>query len=242
MPGISPLNGFEQTLQRVLVIDDDPDILRLVRDKLVNVGYEVYTAASGEDALAVIERKGIPHLAIVDINMPGMDGFRFCQTVHAFCDLPVILLTAVDEEETVIRGIESCAEDYVTKPFSPRELVVRVQRLLRRLGDYAYTLDANTRIDERLTVDFPNQQALVEGQPVSLTPTETKILYILIRNAGHKVTNDFLLRRLWPNEEVFEDALRVHIARLRKKIEAESSRPQYVITERGIGYSFPTFS
>ncbi|MBN1219119.1 MAG: response regulator transcription factor [Anaerolineae bacterium] len=240
MPGTRPLNGLAQTRQRVLVIDDDPDILRLVRDKLVNAGFEVFTAATGEEALAVIGRKGIPHLAIVDINMPGMDGFQFCQTVHAFCDLPVILLTAVDEEETVIRGIQSYAEDYVTKPFSPRELVVRVQRLLRRMGDYAYTLDSSTPIDHRLTIDFANQQAFVDGQPVSLTPTETKILYILIRNAGQKVTNDFLLRRLWPEEEVFEDTLRVHIARLRKKIEANPSRPQYVITERGIGYSFPT--
>jgi len=121
--------------QRILIVDDDPAIRQMVRDKLDREGFEVLEAASGQEALAVIDRRGLPHLAIVDINMPGMDGFEFCQAVQCFCDLPVILLTAIDEEETVIRGIEHYAEDYVTKPFSPRELVARVRRVLRRTGD-----------------------------------------------------------------------------------------------------------
>ena len=100
--------------QRILIVDDDPAILRLVKDKLDHAGFQVFTATSGQHALDVIDRRGLPHLAIVDINMPGMDGFEFCQAVQQYTDLPVIMLTAVDEEETVIRGIEHFAEDYIT--------------------------------------------------------------------------------------------------------------------------------
>lgn len=224
--------------QRILVVDDDPAILRLVKDRLEYAGYEVVTAASGQQALDVISQRGLPHLAIVDINMPGMNGFEFCKAVQQFTDFPVILLTAVDEEETIIRGIQYFAEDYVTKPFSPRELAARVERVLRRIGDFAYALDPLIRIDERLTIDFAHQQATVENQVISLTPTETKLLFILMRNAGHTVSTDFLLRRLWPLDEVFEDTLRVHIYRLRQKIEANPTKPIYIVTDRWQGYSF----
>lgn len=225
-------------LQRILVVDDDPATQRLLKDKLEGVGYEVFVAGNGQQALDIISRRGMPHLAIVDINMPGMNGFEFCEAVQSFSDLPVILLTATDEEETVIRGINYFAEDYVTKPFSPRELTARVQRVLRRMGDFAYTLDPVVRVDDHLAVDFAHQRALVDGQSIQLTPTETKLLYILMRNAGRIVTADFLLRRLWPLEEVFEDTLRVHVHRLRQKIEPTPAQPTYIITERGTGYRF----
>lgn len=236
------LSGGAPLLQRILVVDDDPAIQRLVKDKLENAGYEVFTASTGHQALDIIGRRGMPHLAVVDINMPGMNGFEFCEAVQQFSDLPVILLSALDEEETIIQGISRYAEDYVTKPFSPRELVVRVQRVLRRIGDFAYTLELLTRVDQRLAVDFPHQRALVDEHPVPLTPTETKLLYLLIRNAGRTVTTDFLLRRLWPMEEVFEDTLRVHVHRLRQKIEPNPAHPRYILTERGLGYSFPAKS
>ena len=132
-------------LQRILVVDDDPAILRLVKTKLESAGYEVLTADSGMDALEVIGRSGMPHLAIVDINMPLMNGFDFCEAVQQFSDLPVIMLSAQDEEDTIIRSISHYAEDYVTKPFSPRELVARVERVLRRIGDFGYTLGVTTR-------------------------------------------------------------------------------------------------
>lgn len=229
----------ETCLQRILVVDDDPAIRRLLKDKLENAGYEVWSAGSGDQALDVIARRGMPHLAIVDINMPGMNGLRFCEAVQQFSDLPVIMLSAVDEEETIVGSISRYAEDYVVKPFSPRELVARVQRVLRRLGDFSYTWDVETRVDDFLVVDVPHQRAIVRGQAVPLTPTETKLLYLLMRNAGRTVTTDFLLRRLWPLEEVFEDTLRVHVHRLRQKIEPVPSRPRYVVTERGAGYTFP---
>lgn len=225
--------------QRILVVDDDPAIRRLVRDKLDASGYEVWTAASGNEALEVIERRGMPHLAIVDINMPGMNGLRFCEAVLQFSDLPIIMLSAIDEEETIVGSISRYAEDYVTKPFSPRELAARAQRVLRRVVDYSYTSGVITEVDGYLSIDIPHQRALVKGQVAQLTPTETKLLYLLMRNAGHTVSTDFLLRRLWPMEEVFEDSLRVHVHRLRHKIEPEPSRPRYILTERGVGYSFP---
>lgn len=223
---------------RVLVVDDDPAIVRLVSSKLDMSGYRVMTATSGGDALERIAQDGLPHLAIVDLNMPGIDGFEFCRIVQQFADLPVILLTAVDQEEVVIQGIEHFAEDYVTKPFSPRELMARVGRVLRRMGDFAYTLDPIIQVDTHLSVDFVHQQVTLDGEVISLTPTETKILFILMRNAGRTVTNDFLLRRIWPLDEIFEDTLRVHIHRLRQKIESKPNGVKYVGTERGIGYRF----
>jgi DNA-binding response OmpR family regulator len=226
-------------LQRILVVDDDPAILLAVKIKLESVGYEVLAVTSGIEALDIIGRRGIPHLAIVDINMPIMNGFEFCEAVQQFSDVPVILLSAQDEEDTIIRGISHYAEDYVTKPFSPRELAARVERVLRRIGDFGYTLDVLTRIDDHLTVDFPHQRALIDDSTIQLTPTETKLLYLLMRNAGRVVSTDFLLRRLWPMDEVFEDTLRVHVHRLRQKIEPIPSRPRYILTERGAGYSFP---
>ncbi len=147
------------------------------------------------------------------------------------------MLTGVEKEETVVQVIELYAEDYVTKPFSPNELVARVRRVLRRLGDFTYTLAPLTVVDDNLQVNFSECNAFVGGEQVSLTPTETKLLYILMRNSGQIVTADFLLRRLWPREIAFEDRLRVYVHRLRKKIEPDSDR-QYIISERGIGYRF----
>nr|WP_290666029.1 response regulator transcription factor [Ardenticatena sp.] len=231
-------NGTTSPFYRILIVDDDPFILELVRRKLEQSGFEVMSAQSGHEALTLIQQKGLPHLALLDINMPGMDGFDLSRRLQAFSDVPVIFLTAVDEEDTIVEGIQLFAEDYVTKPFSPRELVARINRVLRRIGDFRYTLNPIIQVDEHLAVDFGHQRALVEGKEVPLTPTETKLLYILMRNAGRPVSHDFLIRRLWPMEEVFEDSLRVHVHRLRHKIEPTPSKPRYIKTERGIGYRF----
>lgn len=224
---------------KILVVDDNLYTVRLVQATLEQQSdYKVVTAASGEEALEFIARTGLPHLAIVDYNMPpGMTGFEFCNTLHQFCDLPTIMLTAVNDEDTVIEGLEKHAEDYIIKPFNPNELVVRVQRVLRRIGDFAYTLDPITEVDQRLRVDFPKRQAIINGKSISLTPTETKLLYILMRSAGKTVATDFILRRLWPLEPAFEDRLHVHMHRLRRKIE-DKSLPPYIVSERGSGYTF----
>ncbi|MBI5880074.1 MAG: response regulator transcription factor [Chloroflexi bacterium] len=228
----------EPKRKRILVVDDEPGIVDLLKLTFEQSGFEAVTADSGPKALELINTIGLPHLAIVDLNMPVMSGFEFCGIVQRFCDLPVIILTAVDSEDVVIKGIERYAEDYMTKPFSPRELVARVLRVLRRIGDFGYTLEPVVYIDGHLAVDFAHQLALVAGRAVTLTPTESKLLYILMRNGGRTVTNDFLLRRLWPMEEIFEDTLRVHVRRLRQKIEKNASSPAYVLTERGAGYRF----
>lgn len=229
----------ESQQQRILVVDDDPYTLTIVEHLLNRAGFRVSTASSGQEALTLIQRHGLPNLAIVDIHMPGMNGLEFCRTVQEYSDLPIIMLTAIHEEKTIIKAIEQYAEDYILKPFSPGELLARVRRLLRRIGDFNYVLDPILRIDDRLQVDFAGQQAIVKREPVALTPIETKLLYILIRNAGRPVKTEFLLQRLWPLEEADKDRLRVHVFRLRRKIEESPDEPHYIQSERGVGYTFP---
>ncbi|MEJ2748133.1 MAG: response regulator transcription factor [Anaerolineae bacterium] len=231
----------DSSLQQViLAVDDNLYTLRIVQHALEQADFKVLTAVSGEDALAIMSREGLPHLAVVDIHMPpGMSGFEFCRTVHQFSDLPVVMLTAVNEENTIIEGLEEHAEDYIIKPFSPAELVARVKRVLRRMGDFAYALEPLTRVDDYLTINFPERKAFVNEKAVSLTPTETKLLYILMRNAGATVPTDFIIRRIWPLEPAYEDRLHVHMHRLRRKIEGKK-RPRYIVSDRGVGYIFQT--
>ena len=224
--------------ERVLVVDDDPLVRSIAEEALAGGGYEVWAAGSAEEALELLDDRGLPHLAIVDIMLPGLDGLALCQKIHAISDVPVIMLTVVDKEETVVSTIEKFAEDYVIKPFNPSELIARVKRILRRMGDFSYTLEPLVEVDRHLAVDFVRQRAVVDGRPLALTPTETKLLYILMRNAGETILTSYILGRVWPDEEADENTLRVHIHRLRQKIEISPSRPQYVVTERGVGYSF----
>lgn len=226
-------------LKRILAVDDNDQTLQIVRLTLERAGFEVRTAHSGKEALQVIQRSGLPHLALVDLNMPVMNGFEFCKKLNEFSDVPVMMLTAVGEEDKVVEGISLYAEDYVIKPFRPHELVARINRVLRRIGDFAYTLDPKVHVDDYLSVDFSNRKASIGGKEVSLTPTETKILFILMRNAGQTVTTNFLLKRIWPLDDAFEDRLHVHVHRLRRKLEVDHSKPHYVVSKRGTGYTFP---
>lgn len=225
--------------RRILAVEDDPDLLRLIRRELEAAGFAVWACLSAEQALEQVARQGLPHLALVDILLPGRDGLSLARELQEWSDLPVIMLTSVDEEDTVVRAIETFAEDYIRKPFAPREMVARVERVFRRIGNFGYTLQPVIRVDDCLSIDLAHQKALVDGRIVPLTSTETKLLYVLMRSAGRVVATDFLLRRLWPSDEVFEDTLRVHVHRLRGKIEPQPSRPRYVLTERGTGYRFP---
>lgn len=222
---------------RILSVDDDPDILFTVRRSLENEGFAVATADSAARALEWIDKEGLPHLAVVDIRMPGMGGLELAREIRRYCDLPIILLTAVDDEKTVVQALEEVAEDYVVKPFRPAELAARVKRVLRRIEDFSFAQSKLTEVDEHLSLDFAHQEAIRGGERIALTPTETKILHILARSRQRTVTTDYLLRRVWPLEEVFEDSLRVHIHRLRHKIEPNPSKPRYLITHRGLGYS-----
>lgn len=228
-----------QTRQRILTVEDEPSNRLLTQTALESAGFEVWPAASAEEALQILDKRGLPHLALFDIRLPGLSGLKLARQIQEYIDLPIIMLTSVEDPKIVVGAIDDVAEDYIRKPCDPSEIVARVRRLLRRIGDYNYTQDPMVQIDDRLAVEFSKRQAIVEGTRVDLTPTETKLLYILMRSAGRPVQTDYLLRRLWPMQEVFEEALRTHVYRLRQKIEISPKKPRYVLTLRGLGYKFP---
>ena len=224
----------------ILVVDDSVEALDILQRTLEKVGYCVWTAVSAEKALKQVTSRGLPQLALIDLHMPpGMDGFELCERLNQFCDLPVIMLTAVDEADTVVRAIQQFAEDYVVKPFSPSELVARIRRVLGRVGKFPYDASSPLRVDSRLSIDFPARMLIIKGGVTSsLTPTEARLLYILMRNSGETVETDFLLRRMWPREITYEDRLHVYVHRLRNKLKEVDGNHQYVISERGVGYRF----
>ncbi len=201
-------------------------------------GYQVWPALSVSQALDLLARRGLPHLAIVDLMMPDEPGMTFCQIVHAYSDLPCIILSAVDDTDIVVQGLRNYAEDYVIKPFHVRELIARVRRVLLRIDDFAYAESQVIPVDDCLSIDFVRQRAIVRGRPVGLTPTESKILFVLMRAGGHTLHAEFILRRVWPAEDVIEDTLRVHMHRLRQKIDPRSDEFHHIVTERNVGYRF----
>jgi DNA-binding response OmpR family regulator len=224
---------------RILVVDDDPDIVSSSRSALESAGYDVWSAESAESAMKCLVERGVPHLAIIDINMPGADGISLSRQIKARCDLPIVMMTAETDARAVVTAIDEFAEDYITKPVELEVMVARVGRVLRRIRDFTYAVDPVVQIDERLGVEFTRCRAIADGREVPLTPTETKLLHVLVRDAGRPVRAGYLLQRLWPLEEVFEDTLRVHVCRLRQKIETDPGNPKYVVTVRGHGYRFP---
>lgn len=229
-------------LPTILVVDDDPSILKLVRTTLENEGFEVATAVTGQQALTKLARE-LPSLAIVDLNLPDMHGFDLCRRLQQYAIIPVILLTGVDAEDMMVKGIDNYAEDYITKPFSASVLAARVRRVLRRFGDVQNTnLGTEVVVDDNLKVNFGQHWAEVRGQRIELTPIESKLLHMLMRHSGQVLTTDSLLTRIWnADEEVYVEGLRVHIRRLREKIEADPGKPDYILTERRVGYRFKPF-
>lgn len=223
---------------RLLLVDDEDDIRWMVGAFLETEGYEVLTAASAEEALRCVETEGIPHLAVIDIMMPEVDGIELARRLHEFSDLPIIMLTAVDDQKTVTAAIREFAEDYVVKPFDAEELAARVRRVLGRFETFGHASGPALRVDDRLTLELVAGRALVDGAEVELTPTEGRLLHVLVRNAGRPVSTAHLLQRVWPRQEVFEDSLRVHVHRIRRKIERDPKTPGYLLTERGLGYRF----
>ncbi len=235
------MDDFPAESYRILVVDDSQSILEIVRSTLDHHGFQVMTAESGERAIEMLETEGLPHLAIVDINMPmGMDGLELCDKILQFSDLPIIMLTAVEETSTIVEAIDRYAEDYMNKPVKSGELLARVRRVLRSIGHFAYPLAQFVQVDNNLAVNFATQTAVLLGEEVSLTPTEAKLLYILMRQKGKVVGTDFLLRRLWPADTDFadEDRLRVYVHRLRSKIEQKKNGVRYVVSKRRKGYVF----
>lgn len=233
---------LEPTAPRlILVVDDEPRMIRFIRMNLELEGYQVIEARNGVQALEQM-RQHVPDLIVMDVMMPELDGFETLRLIREISTVPVILLTVKSEEEDKIRGLELGADDYVTKPFSPRELNSRVNAVLRRVEWPAPPPRTILRIDDRLSVDFNRHQVLVNGERVDLRPTEYRLLNHLIQNAGWVVPHDTLLAKVWGYEYRDETHyLRLYINYLRKKVEEDAANPKYILTERGVGYRFMDF-
>lgn len=232
---------FDETERtpNILVIDDSVETVQIVKYALEKGGFDVMTAHSGDEALDLMEQEGLPHLIIADLNMPpGMDGSEFSRIINRWCDVPVVMLTAMDESDTVVEALQQYAEDYVVKPFTPQELLARARRVLQRIGIFPFEPRSPLMVDNRLGISFAERMIHFDGQEISLTPTETKLLYILLRRPGETVSYDYLLRRMWPREMVFEDRLHVFVHRLRNKLIRNHVVHQYIVLDRGIGYRF----
>ena len=217
----------------ILLVDDDRTLLSVVSRRVSRAGYEVQTAPSGTAALKQLE-SGWPALLVVDLMMPGMDGFELCRRVKQLADLPIIVLSAVDASEAKVSALELYAEDYVTKPFDPDELVARIQRVLRRasIGSPQISLDGGN-----VEVDLASRRLTTLTATHQLTPTEARLLQVLAASVDRVVPTDELLSRVWTDADGADPSyLWVTVRRLRRKLEEDPDRPRYLLTERGIGY------
>jgi two-component system KDP operon response regulator KdpE len=221
--------------ERILVCDDDPQILRALRLVLRGAGYEVLTSATAEEALDRAALSG-PHVAIVDLMLPDRPGIEVCRELRAWSELPIIVLSAVSDEETKIAALRGGADDYVTKPFGPGELVARVQAVLRRAG----RAETEPRIElDGLVIDLAAHSVALDGEEVRLTPLEFSLLRVLALNRGLLMTHGRLLSEVWGPE--YADAtplLRTHIANLRRKLGSGDGAHSFIRTDSGIGYRF----
>jgi DNA-binding response OmpR family regulator len=222
-------------------VDDEERMVRFIRLNLEHDGFQVSEAFNGKEAIRKI-RDVTPDLILLDVMMPDLDGFEVLETVREVSTVPVIMLTAKGEEDDRVRGLELGADDYVTKPFSPRELVSRVKAVLRRTESASGSMHGLIEVDERLKIDFDRREIWLEGKLVKLRPTEYRMLYHLVQNAGWVVTHDQLLTKVWGYEYRDEPHyVRLYINYLRQKLEADPSNPKYILTERGVGYRFVDF-
>ncbi len=220
---------------KILIVEDDPDISKILKDQLELDGYDVETAASGKEGLEKFN-KFLPDLIILDLNLPDIDGLRVCKTLREKSNIPIIMLTVRDSISDKLRGFECGADDYVTKPFEFLELAARIKVHLARSQkqkpqdyDFGY-----------LKMHTIKKEVLVNGKPVRLTRREFELLELLVANAGRVLSREFIKSQLWPNKELYpwSRAIDVHIKRLREKIEPDPENPRIIVTYPGIGYKF----
>jgi DNA-binding response OmpR family regulator len=217
----------------ILLVDDDPTLLSVLARRFSREGWDVRSARSGMAALAILERAW-PALLVVDLMMPGMDGFELCRRVKRIADLPIVVLSAVDASESKVRALEDYAEDYITKPFDPEELVARVRRVQRRstVGAPQVLLDRG-----EVEIDLAGRSVVTAAGRHALTPTEVRLLQALTGALDHVVPTEVLLDRVWSQADGADPSyVWVTVRRLRRKLEVDPDRPRYLLTERGVGY------
>ncbi len=231
-----PPNG-----QKVLVVEDEPDIAKLISYHLTQERYSVCAAGDGEKALKLIEREK-PHLVILDLMLPGLSGIEVCKVLRDRPDtakLPILILTAKAGEADRVVGLEMGADDYLTKPFSPREMVARVRALLRRANAEAAAAPLRAYNKGDIKIDFVTYEVFVRGKSVKLTLKEFEVMRFLVQNPNRVLSRDQLLDRVWGNDTfVTPRTVDVHIRRLRKAIEKDDAKPRWILTLRGVGYKF----
>jgi two-component system KDP operon response regulator KdpE len=227
----------------ILIVDDEARMRRFMQMNLELEGYRVIEASNGLEAIDRV-REDLPDLMLLDVMMPEMDGFEALGIIRETSNVPVIMLTVRDDEDDKVKGLGLGADDYVTKPFSPRELSSRIQAVLRRteMASPVSSGRALIVVDDYLQIDFDHRIVIVNGAQIKLRPTEYRLLYHLVNNAGRTLTHEMILSKVWGYEYRDESQyVRLYITYLRQKIEPDPGNPKYILTERGIGYSFVDF-
>ncbi len=225
---------------KILVVDDEVDIVDFIDDYLTGEGYEVIKAYDGVEALDKI-RQNLPDLVVLDVMLPGLDGFEVCKQMRTESTVPILMVTAKDTDVDKIVGLEIGADDYMPKPFNPRELVARVKAILRRTyrQDYQSHSQTVTLKHKDLSIDAERRMATIGHRQLELTMKEFDLLLFLMRNPGHVYSRDHLLDYVWRQDSfVGARTVDVHIRRLREQIETDASQPQYIKTVWGVGYKF----
>jgi two-component system KDP operon response regulator KdpE len=235
--GASKTN-LTNNLATILVVDDEAPVLRTLKRNLSGYGYEVLTAADGVEALACVEENR-PDLMLLDLNMPRLSGLEVCRRIRKWNQMPIIVLSARGDEQQKVEALDLGADDYLTKPFGMSELLARIRAALRRTGQPTKDETFKEFSLDGFSINFEQHLVTVDGQEVKLTPQQFELLKYLVRNAGRVLTHRSVLVNVWGAE--YEDEtqyLHVFIGQLRHKIEADPSRPRYILTERGVGYRF----
>ncbi len=227
----------KMTRSKILVVEDEPKLAKLVRSLLESDGYRVVAATNGEDALDMVELTQ-PDLMLLDLLLPGqIDGYEVCKRIRTVSGMPVIMMTAKAQESDKVRGFDLGADDYITKPFSSRELLARVKAVLRRSSLQEGRVDSEVIQVGRLSIDLGRRRVAVAGRDVELTATEYSLLAELARNAGRVMLHEELLARVWgPGYRGETEYLRAYIRYLRRKLEEDPAHPQYILSRPGIGY------
>ena len=222
----------------VIIVEADAILSKSIADFLEAHTYRVTTFQDVDEAIEYLYWRGSPNVILLGMNLPAISGFEAANRFKLLADVPIIFLLERADQQNLVEGLKRFAEDFVTAPIDLHELETRIQIVLGRLPILDLGDEEVIRIDALLSIDFARKRAFVAGRMVRLTPTEAILLYNLIRNAPRVVQSDSLIPRVWPGEAVFEDNLRVHIHRLRRKLEADSHHPRYIRTVRGVGYRF----